>query len=549
MRDTEIINESRRRFLQAGAGLTLAVYLRGGEAMTPESGPGKTVVGSAVAGRFEPNAFVRIGADDTVTVIAKHLEMGQGTYTGLATLVAEELDAAWPQIRVEGAPADAKRYNNLLWGPMQGTGGSSAMANSFEQMRRAGAAARMMLVSAAAQEWRVPAKEINVAQGVLGHAASGRQASFGDMAARAAMQPVPDAEDITLKDPRDFVYIGKLVTRQDNTPKTNGTAQYTSDVKLPDMLVAVVAHPPRFGAKVKFFDAPRAKSMPGVVDVVAIPNGVAVLAKDFWSALKGREALKIEWDEGNAFRLGTNEIMDHYKQLAKSPGAVAFKSGDVEQGLGGAARQLEAAFEFPYLAHATMEPMDCIVKQSGKGVEIWNGEQSQTNDQDAVAKLFGITRDDVKINMLYAGGSFGRRANPRSDYVLEAAQIVKAIHGRAPVKLMWTREDDTRAGQYRPLFYHTLRAGLDANGELMAWQHRLVGQSIVAGTVFAGMIKNGIDATSVEGAANLPYAIPNKRVELHTTDYPVPVQWWRSVGSTHTAFSTEVFMDEIGKIF
>lgn len=540
MSDLKITNESRRRFLQAGAGLTLAVYLQPVHAAMVQATPG-----TPAAAAFEPNAFVRIGEDNSVTVIVKHLEMGQGTYTGLATLVAEELDAAWDQIRVEGAPADAKRYNNLLWGPMQGTGGSTAMANSFEQMRRAGAAARTMLVAAAAAKWGVPAKEIKVGNGLLTHAASRRRASFGELAAKAATQPVPEPEEISLKQPEDFVYIGKQAPRLDSRPKIDGSAIFTLDVKLPGMLTAVVAHPPRFGATMKSFDASAAKRITGVADVVAISNGVAVLAKDFWSAKKGREALRIEWDESQAFKLGTDEMLAHYRELARTPGTVARQAGDAENALAGAARQLEAAFEFPYLAHATMEPMDCVVKLSGNQCEIWNGEQSQTSDQLSVAKLLGIPPEGVKINMLYAGGSFGRRANPRSDYVLEAVEIVRAIGGRAPVKMVWTREDDLRAGQYRPLFYHSLRAGLDQAGRLIAWQHRLVGQSIAAGTAFAaGMVKNGIDITSVEGAANLPYAIPNLRVDLHTTTYPVPVQWWRSVGSTHTAFSTEVFIDE-----
>ena len=544
MREIKIVNESRRRFLQTGAGLTLAVYLHGSHAAAVTAAPGKT--GSAAAVEFEPNAFVRIGEDNTVTVIAKHLEMGQGTYTGLATLVAEELDAAWPQIKVEGAPADAKRYNNLLWGPMQGTGGSTAMANSYEQMRRAGATARFMLVAAAAAEWGVPAKEITVKNGIVSHAASNRKASFGELSAKAAMQEVPQPEDITLKAPKDFVYIGKQSPRQDSKPKINGSALFTSDVTLPGMLTALVARASRFGATVKSFDAAGAKAIAGVVDVVAIQNGVAVLAKDFWSAKKGRDALKVEWDESKAFKLGTQDMLAHYKNQARSPGTVAHKAGDAEKAMGRAAKRLEAAFEFPYLAHAAMEPLDCVVKLNGKQCEIWNGEQSQTTDQTNVARFLGVEPKDIKINMLFAGGSFGRRANPRSDYVLEAVQIAKAINGRAPVKMIWTREDDLRAGQYRPLFYHTLRAGLDASGNLVAWQHRLVGQSILADTAFEGtMKKNGIDFTSVEGAANLPYAIPNMLVDLHSPSYPVPVQWWRSVGSTHTAFSTEVFFDEV----
>ena len=537
MPENTIVNESRRRFLQAGAGLTLAIYLPGSQAAPADVALLKT----APALPFEPNAFVRIAEDNSVTIIAKHLEMGQGTYTGLATLVAEELDAAWSQIKVEGAPADAKRYNNLLWGPNQGTGGSNAMANSFEQMRRAGATARYMLVAAAAETWNVPAKEITVKNGMLSHTASSQRASFGELVTKAASQTVPEPEDIKLKDAKDFVYIGKQVPRQDSKAKINGSAQFTSDVSLPGLLTALVARAPRIGASLKSFDATKAKGIPGVVDVVALPNGVAVLAKDFWSAKKGRDALQIKWDESKAFKLSSSDMLTHYKNLARSPGVVANTTGDTAKAMGRAAQRIEAAFEMPYLAHASMEPLNCVVKLSDDQCEIWNGEQYQTGDQGNVARFLGIKPEKVKINMLYAGGSFGRRANPGSDYVLEAVQIAKAINGRAPVKMQWTREDDMRAGQYRPLFYHTLRAGLDAQGNLVAWQHRLVGQSVLAATGFKGPI----DFTSVEGAANLPYAVPNLLVDLHTTQYPVPVQWWRSVGSSHTAFSTEAFFDEV----
>ncbi len=533
-----IENLSRRRFLQSGAGLTLGFCL-----------PGLALAGDGTEQTtpFEPNAFLRIGSDNTVTVISKHLEMGQGTYTGLATILADELDADWSRVRVEGAPADATRYNNLLWGPMQGTGGSSAIANSWEQLRKAGATGRAMLVAAAARQWQVEADGIEVRESVVSHPASGRKASFGELAAAAANEPVPD--DVLLKDPSEFRLIGKQTKRQDSRDKTDGSARFTQDVFLPDMLVAVVAHPPRFGARVKSFDAGRAKAVKGVVDVVQIPQGVAVLAKDTWSAKKGRDALSVSWDQESAFKLGTEDIFARYRELALTPGAVARQQGDAEQALSGAAKVLSASYDFPYLAHAAMEPMDCIIRLSGDGCEVWNGEQMQTADQTALAKLFGLKPEQVKIHMLYAGGSFGRRANSHADYLLEAAQIAKAIDGRAPVKLIWLREDDMHAGYYRPLFHHRLEAAIDSQGKLTGWRHRLVGQSIMAGSPMAGMIKeDGIDPVSVEGAANLPYAIPNLRVELHTpTDIPVPVLWWRSVGSTHTAYSTETFLDEIAQ--
>jgi isoquinoline 1-oxidoreductase beta subunit len=323
---------------------------------------------------------------------------------------------------------------------------------------------------------------------------------------------------------------------------------YTQDIHLPGMLTAVVAHPPHFGAKVKSFDAAGARAVKGVVDVVQIPTGVAVLAKDTWSAKKGRDALAVEWDETRSFRLGSEQILASYRELAKSPGKVASRSGDADKAVAAAARRLEASYDFPYLAHAAMEPMNCVLRLGKDNCEVWNGEQMQTVDQMALARLFGLAPEKVRINMLYAGGSFGRRANTDSDYLLEAAHIVKAIGGRAPVKLVWLREDDMRAGYFRPLFHHHLWAGLDDQGRLVGWRHRLVGQSILAGSPFGAMVKDGIDPVSVEGASNLPYAIPNLQVELHTpTDIGVPVLWWRSVGSTHTAFATECFIDELAQ--
>lgn len=545
-----IENESRRTFmrstLQGTAGLTLAVYLPGAVAVAGPGVPAGTAAPTQPV--FEPNAFVRIGTDNVVTVVSKHIEMGQGTYTGLATLIAEELDAAWPQVRVEGAPANPKLYNNLLFGPFQGTGGSTAIANSFEQMRQAGAAARAMLVAAAAQQWQVPAGEIQVSEGIVSHKRTGRKAAFGQLASAAAQLPVPT--EVKLKDPNDFKLVGKRAPRKDSADKVNGRARFTQDVHLPGMLTAVVAHAPRFGATVKSFDATQAKAVKGVVDVVQIPTGVAVLAKDTWSAKKGRDVLKVEWDESAAFKLGSDEILSRYRELAKKPGAVARKDGDTDAAFDKPARVLRAAYDFPYLAHAAMEPMNCVVRLDKGACEIWNGEQSQSTDQFAVAALLGLKPEQVTIHMLYAGGSFGRRGSKDADYVLEAANIAKAIQGRpfanAPVKMVWLREDDMKAAYYRPIFHHAIEAALDAQGQPIGWRHRLVGQSILTGTAFGGMVKDGIDPVSVEGAANLPYAIPAIHVDLHTpTDIPVTAHWWRSVGSTHTAYSTETFMDEL----
>jgi isoquinoline 1-oxidoreductase beta subunit len=550
MRRHQILNLSRRSFLTAGlaagAGLTLGLRLAPAGAQGHEAGPG--VAGGRVRGEggFEPNAFVRVGSDDRVTVVVKHLEMGQGTYTGLPTLVAEELDARWDQIRVEGAPADAERYRNLFWGNAQGTGGSTAIANSFEQMREAGAAARQMLIAAAAERWQVPAAGIQVAEGRLSHP-SGRRASFGELAEAAAAQAVP--EQVRLKDPSEFRLIGNpSVRRKDSAEKIDGGARFTQDVKLPGMLTALVAHPPRFGGRVESFDPTAALAVAGVEQVVQVPSGVAVLARDFWSAKAGRDALagRIRWDERQAFSLGSGDILARYRELAAEPGTVARSEGDPAAALAGAEKVVEAEFTVPYLAHAAMEPLNCVIEPHGDGVRVLNGEQFQTADQAAVARVLGLKPEQVRIDMLYAGGSFGRRANPLSDYPAEAAEIFRASGGKVPVKLQWTREDDTRGGWYRPLYLHRLRAGVDASGKPVAWEHRIVGQSIATGTAFEPMlVKDGVDQTSVEGAANLPYSIPNILVDLHSPVLGVPVQWWRSVGSTHTAFATECLIDEL----
>ena len=542
--ETEI-NTGRRAFIKAGAnlgaGLTLAFYL-------PLGLGAEKKTANVEAAAFTPNAFIRIGADNSVTVIVKHLEMGQGVYTGLPTLIAEELDADWAQIKVEGAPANTGQYKNLIL-LLQVTAKTTSMANSYQQMRMAGATARAMLVTAATALWKVAEAEITVSKGVVRHRSSGRKATFGELSALAAQVPVP--ETAKLKEPKDFQYIGKTdkpISRKDSPDKLNGSALYTIDVKQPGMLTALVAHPPLFGATVKSFDAGKAKAIAGVVDVIQIPTGVAVLAKGFWPAKKGRDALVIEWDSAAANTLGSAEILDQYRALAKTPGAMVRKEGEAEKALAEASKRLSASFEFPYLAHAAMEPMDCAIVLNEAGCELWNGEQFQTMTQLKVSSTLGLNLNQVKINMLYAGGSFGRRANPRADYQDEAAHIVKAIAGRAPVKLLRTREDDMRAGFYRPLNYHTLEAGLDDKGNLVAWHHRIVGQSILAETPLEKvLLQNGNDPFSMEGADDMPYRCPNVMLDLHTPKIGVPVLWWRSVAHTHTAFSIETFMDELAE--
>jgi len=537
----KIFAANRRDVLKAGAALTIGLYLPTKAALANSPAPAKQSV-------LEPNAFVRIGADDTVTVFAKHLEMGQGVYTGLATIIAEELDADWSKVRVEGAPADAKRYNNTAFGPMQGTGGSTSIANSYDQLRKAGATARALLVSVAAQRWKVPAAEITVQSGNVEHAASGRSARFGELVAEASRLPVPS--EVRLKDPANFTLIGKDAARVDAREKANGTAMFTQDVQLPGMLTAAVVHPPLFGAKVKSFDASKAKAMKGVKAVVQfdtpVRSGVAVLASDFWTAKKAAETVTVDWDDSGAFKRSSSELFTEYRELAKRPGASAKKAGDADAALASAARTLEATYEFPYLAHASMEPLNCVVRIGADDCEVWNGEQFQTVDQMAIAKVVGLPPSKVTVHQLYAGGSFGRRANPHSDYLVETAAIAKAAGVKVPVKMVWTREQDTRAGYFRPMYVHTLKAGIDKNGKLVAWRHRIIGQSIMASSALFGP-PQAIDNTSVEGASNLPYEIPNLGVELQTTKISVPVQWWRSVGSTHTAFSTECFLDDIAR--
>jgi isoquinoline 1-oxidoreductase beta subunit len=431
-----------------------------------------------------------------------------------------------------------------VFGTIQGTGGSSAMANSWNQLREAGAKARAMLLAAAAKEWHVPSTELTVSKGVVAHAATHNRATFGALVKTAATLPVPDK--VTLKDPKDFTLIGHKAARVDAAAKTDGTAQFTLDVVFPGMLVALLKRPPLFGATVKSFDASAAGAVPGVVKVVQVPRGVAVVAKSFWAAKQGRDALRIDWDDSKAEKRSSTDLMEEYRRLADQPALPARKEGDVERALRDATQKVAAGYEFPYLAHAPMEPLDAVVKLGANSCEIWAGDQFQTIDQANAAHTAGLDPTQVSIHTLYAGGSFGRRANLGSDYIVEAVSIAKAYGADGtPIKLQWTREDDIHGGLYRPMYFHKLEAGLNAQGQLTAWRHVIVGQSIMADTIFAASIKDGIDGTSVEGAANIAYAIPNIAVNLATTKSGVPVLWWRVVGSSHTTFAVEAFIDEV----
>ena len=531
----------RREFLQS-AGATVAALTIGFE------WPGAMRLAHAAAPNaaapFAPNAFVRIGSDNSITIIAKHIEMGQGSYTGLATILADELDADWSQVRVESAPADAERYANLVFGKIQGTGGSSSIANSWPQLRDAGAKARAMLVTAASAEWHVPESELTVDKSVVYHAASKRQAGFGSLVKRASALPVP--EKVQLKDPKNFKLIGSAPPRVDVAAKCDGTAQFTIDVEMPGMLVALLKRSPLFGGTVKSFDGAAALEVPGVVKVVQVPRGVAVIARSFWSAKQGRDALTVQWDDSKAEKRGSAQMMEEYRRLADQPALPARKQGDARKAVDEAARKISASFEFPYLAHAPMEPLDAVVKLDAKSCEIWAGDQFQTIDQMNAAQTAGLSPAQVSIHTLYAGGSFGRRANTVSDYIVEAVSIAKAYGADGtPIKLQWTREDDIHGGLYRPMYFHKLEAGLNARNELVGWRHVIVGQSIMAGTIFAAGMKDGIDSTSVEGAANIAYSIPNIAVDLATAKSVVPVLWWRVVGSSHTTFAVEAFIDEV----
>jgi isoquinoline 1-oxidoreductase beta subunit len=531
---------SRRAALQGLVGLVIGVHLPA--LARAQSGAARAFRPDSAAAAFAPNAFVRIGTDDTVTVLIKHIEFGQGPFTGLATLVAEELDADWSQMRAEHAPSNPELYKNFVLGA-QGTGGSSSIANSYEQMRKAGAAARAMLVQAAANAWGVPTAEIMVERGLLRHA-SGRQGRFGEFAQAAAGVPVPD--NVPLKDPAAFRLIGRegAVSKLDVPDKVNGKAQFTIDIREPGMLTVVVARSPRFGGKVASFDAASARAVPSVVEVKELPSGVAVYAEATWPALKGREALRIAWDDSAAEKRGTEQLVEEYRALAQKPGLVAGAQGDAEAALARAGTLIEAEFVFPYLAHAPMEPLDGFLRWDGDRALARLGSQMQTGDHQTIAAVLGIPPERVEIETMLAGGSFGRRAQTTMHFAAELASAAKALGPGRPIKLIWTREDDLRGGYYRPLFLHRMR-GAVAGGKIVAWADSIVGQSILKVPPFEAMIKNGIDPVSVEGAAELPYEIADFRCELHTPDVGVPILWWRSVGHTHTGYAVECFVDEL----
>ena len=537
------LHTNRRAFLKgSGAGLVIGVMLPSMAKAQQKSGAvAALATDEVVEGTFSPNAFVRIAPDNTVTVLIKHVEFGQGTYTGLSTLVAEELDADWGQMRATSAPADVTLYANTAFG-IQGTGGSTAMPNSYMQMRKAGAAARAMLVSAAADRFDVPAQEITVAKGVVSHEKSGQSARFGELA-EAASQVEPPV-DPQVKEAADFALIGTDVQKVDSRAKSDGTAQFTLDVYREDMLTAMVVHPPKFGATLTSHDATEALKIPGVVKVAAVPQGVAVYGENTFAALKGRAAIKATWDESEAETRSTEQMMAEWTEAASGDGKEVTNTGDAKKALGEAATTHEVTLQFPFLAHTPMEPLDAVVEIREDDAEIWMGCQMQTMDHGTYAKVLGLAPDKVTLNTMLAGGSFGRRATGDSHFAVEAAEVAKA-RGKGATKLLWTREDDIRGGYYRPLTVHKMKGGLDADGAITAWDHTIATQSIMAGTPFEMMMKDGLDPTAFEGAQTLPYAVPNHRLGWAQMKSPVPVLWWRSVGHTHTAYAVETFIDEL----
>jgi isoquinoline 1-oxidoreductase beta subunit len=526
---------TRRQFLKASAatagGLVIGFNLPVGHRLA-NAQPAPAAI--------PPNAFLRIAKDGAVTVQVKHLEFGQGVMTSLPMLVAEELGCDWTKVRSELAPA-APAYAHTMFG-MQMTGGSSSVANSFTQLRTAGAMARAMLVQAAAAQWKVDAAQCRIENGMV-FGPGGRKAGIGEFAEAANALKAP--EKVALKDPKDFIIIGKPTRRIDAPAKVNGTAKFGLDVtakQIPNLHTAVVKHPPMFGARVAKFDATKVHGIPGVTHVVQISNGVAVVAKSFWAAKKGRDQLDVTWNFDNAAKVSSADLQKSYRETAQKPGLVA-KAGNVDA-LKTAAKTVNAEYAFPFLAHAAMEPLNCTVDIKGDSCEMWVGSQFQTVDQGAAAQVAGLKPEQVKLNTMIAGGGFGRRAVPASDYIVEAVEIAKAV--KVPVKTVWTREDDIKGGYYRPMYVHRVAAGVDAGGKIAGWDHTIVGQSIITGTAFEPfMVKNGVDATSVEGVADTPYDIAGLNATLHSPKDGVPSLWWRSVGHTHTAFVMETMMDEL----
>ena len=533
----------RRSFLKlAGAGgLALGAFPH--LAMAQANGAGE----GALKPTQQPSAFVQIASNGEVTVTINRLEFGQGVQTALPMILAEELDADWRLVRSRHGSSDAA-YVDPLFG-IHLTGGSSSIKNSFTQYRELGARARAMLLGAAAARWNVDMATLRTQAGQV-LAPDGRKLGYGELAEAAMALPVP--EKVTLKDPKDFRLIGRPTNRLDARAKSSGRQDFGIDVRLPGQLTAVVAHPPVFGAKLASVDDSAARAIKGVKAVLRVPldrgaEGVAVVADGYWPAKQGRDALKLQWDTSAVEKVDSEQQLAQYRALAGQPGSRHFDADMAP--LATAPKQLQAEFVFPYLAHAAMEPLNCTVALTDGRAEVWTGSQCPGLDAAAAATALGLKPEQVKMNVQMAGGGFGRRFSSSSDFVVEACAIAKAARAaglNAPVRTLWSREDDIKGGYYRPMHLHRARIGFDERGQVLAWDHVIVGQSITTGSVFEGFqVKNGIDATATEGMRD-PYALP-MRLTVHHPKLNVPVLWWRSVGSTHTAFVMETLLDEIAR--
>jgi isoquinoline 1-oxidoreductase beta subunit len=521
---------SRRGFLRAAAAaggglmLSLRLPLAGGDA--------------AAADAFAPNAFIRIATDGQVTLTMPYVEMGQGTYTSIPMLIAEELEIDLKQVRLEHAPPDEKLYANPLLG-VQATGNSNAIRGSWQPLRQAGAAARTMLVAAAAKRWNVDPATCRAQRGEVLHPPTGRRLTYGKLAADAVRMPVPDK--VALKEPKDFKLIGTPAKRLDLPAKINGTAVFGIDARPPGVKIATLAQSPVFGGRVKRVDDAAAKAVKGVRQIVRLDDAVAVVADHMGAAKKGLAALVIEWDDGPHGKLATKDILAELEQATLKPGVVAQNVGNVDQAMPGAVTKVEATYHVPFLAHATMEPMNCTVHVRPNGCEIWVGNQALARSQKAAAKITGLPLDKVVVHNHLIGGGFGRRLE--SDGVERAVEIAKHVDG--PVKVVWTREEDIQHDMYRPMFFDRLAAGLDAKGMPVAWNNRFAGPSIIARWLPPGF-NNGLDPDTTEGAIDLVYGLPNLHVEYVRVEPPgIPTAFWRSVGPSHNVFVTESFMDEL----
>jgi isoquinoline 1-oxidoreductase subunit beta len=524
---------SRRGFLQVGAAaggglmLSLSLPFAGGEAA------------AAAADGFAPNAFIRIGGDGQIALTMPYVEMGQGTYTAISMLIAEELEVELKQVRLEHAPPNEKLYGNPLLGGIQATGNSNAIRAAWQPMRQAGATARTMLVAAAAKRWRVDPASCRAQGGEVLHTPTRRSVKYGALAAAAARMPVP--ESVVLKRPEDFKLIGTPAKRLDTPAKVNGTAVYGIDVRPPGVKIATLAQSPVFGGRVKSVNDAAAKAVNGVRQIVRLDDAVAVVADHMGAARKGLAALAIEWDDGPHAKLNTNDIAAELEKATLGSGSVAQNIGNIDQAMASAATKIEAVYQVPFLAHAAMEPMNCTVDVRKDGCEVWVGNQAIARAQATAAKVTGLPLDKVVVHNHLIGGGFGRRLE--IDGITRAVEIAKQVDG--PVKVVWTREEDIQHDMYRPYFFDRMSAGLDETGKPLAWSHRFAGSSVIARWLPPGF-NNGLDPDTTEGAINLAYALPNMHVEyLRVEPAGIPTAFWRSVGPSHNVFVTESFMDEL----